>query len=96
MVTMSCRVVLVMIRLVLLSPTVMGFEPVTRNQLSEEEDKDEEQVTLTEALSSTLNSLALVSKVTSGNLSPSVCGYMQTLCQIIVSINDIHLRRDTI
>ena len=64
------------IRLVLLSPTVMGFEPVTRNQLSEEEeDKEEEQVTLTEALSNTVNSLALVFKVTSGKLSPSVCGY---------------------
>ena len=81
--------VLVVIRLVLLSPTVMGFEPVTtHNQVSEEEDKDEEQVTLTEALSNTVNSLALVSKVTSGKLSPSVCGYMQALCQIIVSIND--------
>ena len=54
MVTVSCRVVLVAIRLVLLSTTVMGFEPVTRNQLSkEEEDKEEEQVTLTEALSNT-------------------------------------------
>ena len=68
--------VLVVTRLVLLSLTVMGFEPVTRNQLSEEEeDKEEEQVTLTEALSNTVNSLALVSKVTSGKLSPSVCGY---------------------
>ena len=70
--------VLVVIRLVLLSPTVMGFEPVTRNQLSEEEDKEEEQVTLTEALTNTVSSLALVSKVTSGKLSPSVCGYRQT------------------
>ena len=87
MVTVSCRVVLVVTRLVLLSSTVMGFEPVTRNQLSEE-DKEEEQVTLTEALSNTINSLALVSKVTPGKLSPSVCGYMQALCQIIVSIND--------
>ena len=75
--------------MVLLSLTVMGFEPVTRNQLSEEEeDKNEEQITLTEALSNTVNSLALVSKVTSGKLSTSVCGYMQTLRQIIVSIND--------
>ena len=75
MVTVSCRVVLVVTRLVLLSPTVMGFEPVTRNQLSEEEDKEEEQITLTEALSNTVNSLALVSKVTSGKMSPSVRGH---------------------
>ena len=66
--------------MVLLSPTVMGFEPVTHNQLSEEEeDKEEEQVTLTEALSNTANSLALVSKVKSGKLSPSACRYTQTL-----------------
>ena len=78
MVTVSCRVVLVVIRFLLLSLTVMGFEPVTllRNQLSEEEDKDEEQVTLTDALTNTVSSLALVSKVTLGKLSPSsVCGY---------------------
>ena len=71
----------------LLSLTVMGFEPVTRNQLSEEEEenKEEEQVTLTEALSNTVNSSALVSKVT----SPSVCGYMQTLhYHVIVGTND--------
>ena len=68
MVTVSCCVVLVVMRLVLLSPTVMGFEPVTRNQLSEEEeDKEEEQVTLTEALSKTVSSSALVSKVTSAS-----------------------------
>ena len=89
MVTVSCRVVLVVMRLVLLSSTVMGFEPVTRNQLSEEEDKDEEQVTLTEALTNTVSSLALVSKVTSGKLSPSsVSGYMQTLHHVIVGTND--------
>ena len=81
--------VLVVMRLVLLSPTVMGFEPVTRNQLSEEEeDKEEEQVTLTEALSKTVSSSALVSKVTSGKLSSSVCGYMQTLRLVIVGAND--------
>ena len=72
--------------MMLLSPTVMGFEPVTLNQLSEEEeDKEEEQVTLTEALSNTVNSSALVSKFT----SPSVCGYMQTLhYHVIVGTND--------
>ena len=91
MVTVSCCVVLVVIRLVLLTPTVMGFEPVTRNQFSEEEeDKEEEQVTLTEALSNTVSSLALVSKVTSGKLSPSVCGYMQTLHHVIVGLNQLH------
>ena len=77
--------------MMLLSLTVMRFEPVTRNQLSEEEeDKEEEQVTLTEALPNTVNSLALVSKVTLGKLSPSVCGYniMQTLCHVIVGTND--------
>ena len=85
MVTVSCLVVLVVMELMLLSLTVMGFEPVTRNQLSEEEeDKEEEQVTLTEALSDTTSSLALV---TSGKLSPSVCGYTQTL-HVSVGTND--------
>ena len=91
MVTVSCRLVLVVMELMLLSPTVMEFKPVTHNQFSEEEeDKEEEQVTLTGALSNTVSSSALVSKVTSGNLSPFVCGYMQTLhcVNVIVGTND--------
>ena len=74
-----------MIRLMLLSPTVIVFEPVTRNQFSEEEEnKEEEQVTLTEALSKTVSLSALVFKVKSGKLSPSVCGYTQTFHHVIV------------